>query len=253
MYRNQAILREVNDLVEGNWWEKLSEQWNHYKWAIYALTGVVISVAGIVALKKWFGSESTVAQIIPSGDQITKNLARTTRKLQRTRTTKPHFQQCSETPDLESVVKKYIARNYVTISISKNGEIKRKLTACGIFNRIAIMPRHYVKEIRRCASDGYTIQMGPALFEHEWKDYTFDESDFTISNTTDLALWRMPASGGLFKDIRKFVCKDADLEQHITTVGSILVAPGRKNLCLVDQAVEIKGVQNTEIVERCGW
>nr|AWK77851.1 polyprotein [Darwin bee virus 4] len=244
-----ALNEEVQVLTAVSWWEKLSDQWANYKYMILTIGGVITAIGGVMALHKVFsGAPRAMAEYIGSGDEATRNLRRTTRTLQRVRTNRPHFQEVQEQPELDTVVKQYIARNYLTIALYKEkGRVL--MTACGIYGHKALLPRHYVKAIRKAAEAGIKITVGPALLQHEWKEYTFDKADFITSDTTDLSLWTLPASFGMFKDIRKFMATDEDLQRPITTDGCILLAPTRVNPVLKEQSVEILGLQNSQSVE----
>lgn len=255
MRDTRVVEREVIQLTIPTWWENLTGTWEKYKLLILAVGGVSTAIAGILTLRSIFAQNSSGEEslprleYVPSGDERTRHLARTTRQLQRVRPTRPHFQQVQETPDLDTVVKKYVANNYVTLEITLEGGERRLLTACGLFGHKALLPRHYVKAIRRWAEEGRKMRAGPALLEHNWKEYTFDEADFITSTTTDLAVWTLPPSFALFKDIRKFLCTDDDLTKPISTVGSILLAPNRRNVALKEVILDIAGLQSSEIVE----
>lgn len=243
------ISSEINVLSDRSWWTALGEAYSDYKTLIWSLIGVSAAVGGILTIHSLFKtSASPEVQYIESGDNRTRHIRNTVRALQRPRTTRPHFQSTDgETPILSDVVKRYVARNYFTI-ILKLGDQKRQLTACGLYGRKAILPRHYVKEIRRQHLEGAEILAFPALLPHESHTYTFDESDFICSDVTDLAIWTLPPSFGMFKDIRKFLSKDDDLEKAISPYATLMLAPCRTSPALSEIDIQIKGVQNSEVV-----
>lgn len=243
------IQQEVAVLSSPTWWESLGAFYDRYKVLIFSLAGVSAAVGGILTIQSLMTTTTPQTQYNDQYDGArTHRIRQGVRALQRPRPNRPHFQSTEgETPTLGDTVKRYIARNYITITLRLN-EKTRLLTACGLYNRVALLPRHYVKEIRRQYLEGATIEVGPALLIHEHKPYTFDEVDFVCSDVTDLAIWTLPPSFGLFKDIRKFFAKDEDLERAITTNGELLIAPCRRTPNLTAVPVEIKGVQGTEVV-----
>ncbi|HCL1228155.1 TPA: hypothetical protein N1339_004931 [Salmonella enterica] len=241
---------EITALAQGNWWDRLSDTYTHYKQIIWAVVGVSAAVGGIMAIHSIFKATGPSVQYMDSGDNRTIRVRREVRTLQRPpHQGQVHFQSSSDaTPDLVDVVKRYVARNYVKIRLEFGGET-RLLTAVGLFNRQALLPRHYVKEIRRRITEGAKIFVGPSMLEHEMKEYTFDESDFKVSATTDLATWTLPPSFGMFKDIRKFISLDADLEKSFAPNATLLIAPCRLTPTLTAVPVDVLGIQNSEVVK----
>nr|AWK77843.1 polyprotein [Darwin bee virus 2] len=249
MFPREDLQQEISIITSDSWWERIDGVWSNYKYVILAVGGVITAIGGIMALNRLFADvPHAMVEYVQSGDELTRNLKSTTRALQRVRTVRPHFQNVQDQPELDSVVKQYVARNYVTIALYKPKGIIL-MTACGIYGHQAILPRHYVKAMRKSFEAGYKIEAGPALFKHEWKEYTFDSRDFITSDTTDIALWNLPASFGMFKDIRKFIATDDDLSHPITTEGCIFLAPTRLNPVLKEQTLEILGLQNSQSVE----
>lgn len=245
---NEPLSQELTVLSTTSWWEKLGDFYSTYKTIIWSLAGVTAAIGGIMSIHSIFRATEPVAQYINYDHDRTHQVRRTVRTLQRVRPNRPHFQSSEgETPDLSDTVKRYIARNYVTVLIKVGGET-RMLTACGIFSRKALMPRHYVKELRTRSFAGAEILIHPALLPHEVHTYTFDAADFIESDVTDLAIWTLPASFGMFKDIRKFLSKDADLEKAIATEATMMLAPCRKNPTLTQIALNISGVSASEVV-----
>lgn len=53
----------------------------------------------------------------------------------------------------------------------------------------------------------------------------------------------------MFKDIRKFLAKDSDLEKSISPHATLLLAPCRLSPHLAEIPVDIRGVQNSEVVK----
>ena len=245
MRANEDLALEISNITATGWYQRVGDAFVNYRTLIVAAAGLVMAVGSIFGMYKFFsiGTDPARVEFVPSGDEITRNLKRTTRTLQRTRTERPHFQQVNEHPPLDSVVKKYVARNYITISLYKPAG-RVKLTACGIYGTVALLPRHYVRAIKEAWEKSVKITITPALLEHEEHVYTYDAADFTISESTDLAIWVLSPSFGMFKDIRKFIATDEDLSKPITTEGSLLLAPTNRNPVLKEQSIEILGLQN---------
>nr|AWK77861.1 polyprotein [Bundaberg bee virus 5] len=228
-----------------SWWDYLPSSWSGYIALISALAGVAYVVKSLVGMWSVFGQPAVQAVEYDQGQ--TRHLRQTTRALQR-EPGRSYFQAEQETPSLESVVKKYVASNYITLELTKEGQSRKLLNGVGLYNRVALLPRHYVRFVANLIQDGYICRVGQSLFPHTLHFYTYSPSDFVESPTTDLALFYLPASFGMFKDIRKFFCTDDDLTHNINSCGSILVPPGSRNPVLKDQPIIINRVKPSQTI-----
>ncbi|APG78039.1 hypothetical protein [Hubei picorna-like virus 39] len=239
------------------WWEYLSEKWAHYKQFFFVIAGVVGGITALSSTYSMFasllnlGSSTTIAPVVQvaSNDAHIRHLRgqRDLRPLNR-HSTRPYVQS-----DTTSVVDKYIARNYVSFQIYRDNVMIYQLSGVGLFNHWCLMPRHYVSRLREDASQGYTIKLVPALGRngiksHEATVYTFDAEDFKISSHTDAALFKVPASYPMFKDIRSFCSTDKDLSEHINSRGSIFLVPGSDGSVPRITDIDIFGRVNSAII-----
>nr|UDL13967.1 MAG: polyprotein [Xiangshan picorna-like virus 1] len=244
------VASELTTITSKPWWAHLGEMFTAHKTLILALGGTITAISGLLVFYKLFDTQDPAEP--QSGREYdagyTRQIRQRTRQLQRNKTTRPHFQS-GEDPTLGDVCQKYIAKNAVQIIVMDKEKKKHILLATGIFNSYALLPRHYVKALKKWHAQGCEFMICKAMLTHEMSSYTFDEDDFTISPTTDLALWKVPKSFGFFKDIRKFFATDDDLLHPITTYGTLIVPPNSRCDALRVINVDIKGIQNTEVVQ----
>lgn len=228
------------------WWDYVPSSLGGFVALIGALSGVSVAIYGLVNIWGLFQTPNVPRlQNRDYDENRTRHIRQTVRSLQRPQG-RSYFQAASETPALEDVVKKYVAGNYITIELSKEGCTRKLLNGVGIYNRVALLPRHYVSYIENLVSEGYTCRLGQSILPHTMHEYTYSARDFVVSPVTDLALFYLPASAGFFKDIRKFFATDDDMTHSINSSACILVPPGTRNLVLKEFAIHISDVRATQ-------
>nr|QXV86370.1 polyprotein [Iflaviridae sp.] len=248
------------DMTSENWWTYLSEPWERYK-NILKITTMVAGAMGAVyltytQLSSWFGSSAPAVAHwpIPQGDpnynpEHTRFIQRAARDIRAVRTPR---QIHSQGDNLGDVVESYVCNNYIRIVIDSEQK-QRYLTAMGIFGHYAILPRHYVKLLSEEHKAGKKIYIAAAKMEWAGSQstrhlYNFDERDFRVSPITDIAIFKLPASFRMFKDIRKFLCLQKDLSQnYINSEGKIILSPTRDNQIPQVIPIVLKDFQQSEV------
>lgn len=248
--------QEVEQLQSQPWYMFLGEVWDNYKYAIIAITGLSSGLIAMYGLRSMFtnlpGMQGQSDDDYDPSDQY-KTIRGQVKNVQRVRPVRHGFTRTQvmedDTPLLAEVVKKNILRNTMTMIILEEGKIKRQLTITGICGRVSLLPRHYVKVIKEAAENGRELRLGPSLVKYEQKQYTYSPSDFRISSTTDLALFILPKTFSLFKDIRKYFIKDDDLMRPMTSSACLIIGPNARVLTPREVSVTVRGMQSTQEVE----
>nr|QKN89072.1 MAG: polyprotein [Iflaviridae sp.] len=259
-WANQQILPV--DITPTNWWTYLGDSWKEYK-NMLIVTGLIAGTMGAVYLtysqiSSWFGSQGNAptrdinfwpsVQNDPNyNPEHARFIQHANRQIRAVRVPR------TQGDNLSDVVEGYICKNYVRIIIGSDTKT-RYLTAIGIFNHYAAMPRHYVRLLADAQKEGKSINLAQAAVEwagskYTRQLYTFDIKDFTISHVSDIAYFKLPASFKMFKDIRKFLTTQKDIDNYISSEGKIIVAPTRENQIAQVIPIQIKGYQHSEIFE----
>lgn len=262
-------------LAPDNWWTYLSDTWVDYK-NMLVITGLIAGTMGAVYLtytqiSSWFLGPT----VVPNGSAEANEISywpmdrnstpvmfqsdpnynpEHQRFIQRAdRIVRPTRMPRTQGDNLADTVEGYICKNYVRIIVG-SGQRLRYLTAIGIYNHYAAIPRHYVRLLANAQKENKTIHLAQALVEwagskYSRQEYTFDIADFIISPVSDIAYFRLPASFNMFKDIRKFLSTQRDINNYISSEGKIIIAPTRENQIPQVVPIQIKGYQQSEIFE----
>lgn len=226
-----------------NWWSYMTDLADQYKIPLLVTTGAIGMFA---ALYKWY-NKTPIPIIVQAGlkdydPSHTRHIANAPKIVYSMR----HSQ--SENT-LEDTVCNYIYRNYVTIRLIGE-ETHRNLTALGIFNHVAIIPKHYIVAIDEHQRAGGKIMVQPSKHfingtDTQLREYTWSAKDFRLTDTTDMGIFILPSSFELFKDIRKFFCKQADLEVGLNSQAKFLLNPTRKGYALDIYGITLDGYRNS--------
>lgn len=252
MEREWPAYGEVQQFRAKNWVDYLSETWDNYKTVILVAGGISAVLAGMY---KYFNMLQTPVEIqTPRNDgPFRQHLQTQHRQLTRPRPLRYAVPQSDlPTPTLDDVVKNYVLRNAMTVTVRRDGKVHRSMTITGLYNHVAIMPRHYLRVLREFKDTGYAIWIQPAMYNHEAKPYAWCDTDFKVCPNTDLCFFTLPSSFLLFKDIRKFFATDEDLTRPITNEGVLLLAPSPKNTLPNVIPLTIEGFQAQQLVEDNG-
>nr|QXV86366.1 polyprotein [Iflaviridae sp.] len=246
------------EITPDNWWTYLSDSMKQYK-DMLIVTGLIAGTMGAVYLTysqiaSWFGGPQQQVDYWPGTQSDPNYNPEHARFIQRVnRTIRPTRMAHTQGDNLDDVVESYICQNYVRIIIGTEST-NRYLTAIGIFNHYAAMPRHYVRLLANAKKDGKEIYLARAAVEWAGSKftrqlYTFDQNDFIISPISDICYFKLPASFNMFKDIRHFLTTQKDIDGYISSEGKIIVAPTRENQIAQVIPIHIQGYQQSEIFE----
>lgn len=252
-------------LTQDNWWTYLSDTWKEYQ-SMLIVTGLIAGTMGAVYMtyshiSSWF----TGPEVSPEVPRVTHQPDQQadpnynpehSRFIQRSqREIRPVRMPRTQGDNLADVVEGYIVKNYMRIVVTNESTNKvRYLTAIGLFNHYAALPRHYVKVLSEAKREGKKIEIAQAMVEWAGSKFTrqvynYDASDFIVSTISDIAFFKVPASYKMFKDIRKFLTTQKDLNNYISSEGKIVLAPTRENQIAQVIPIQIKGYQHSAIFE----
>jgi len=211
------------DLPE-TWWEWLSGKWEKYGKLVKVLTGIAALFTIVVKLTAAFGGIGAESQFGASASASSeKSYVPRTRhhvfqKGVRQKYDEGIFSSTqSATNSMLPETAGKIFRNQVLIKIWTSDNQTRSMAGVGIRNRSVLMPKHYVKELRKANALAYpitieSINTRQASSNHMRRVYTFNEEDFSYVTTTDLAVLHLPSSFPLFKDARSCASLNACVE-----------------------------------------
>nr|WPV63261.1 MAG: polyprotein [Wufeng shrew iflavirus 16] len=161
---------------------------------------------------------------------------------------------------LHEVVRGKIVHNAFHIHFVKpDGTMfKRNILGIGLIGHFALINRHYLKHLKGYHKEGCTVKIVPLGDPYNARTYAFDQSDFICSPEADLALWRMPKSYPMFKDIRRYIATLDDMEKAMPN-SMVLFAPpnsstvAREIKVTVAGLIERKSVTDSDgtIIEAC--
>lgn len=130
----------------------------------------------------------------------------------------------------EDVTLRKIQGNMLRVVFYKNKIVTTcNIVATGIKGRVAIINRHLVDTIERFSST-HQILVYRVGEENKHHIYQYDKTDFTRSTASDLALWKVPASFNMFRDILGMFAIDKDFE-NIPTKLKIYAPPHKSKGC----------------------
>lgn len=239
------------DINMGEWWRYLTGKVDEYRIPLMVSAGAISVIA---ALYKWFYKQDISLTAIQSGlKDYDPSHTRHVRQAQR-------IVHAMRTPQSENTLYdsllQYIQRNYITIIIDHGAEHSR-MTAVGVFNHHALLPRHYVDVLYKAYVDGAKIYIQPTSAfsqggDFKRREYTWSNKDFQQSDKTDMAVFTLPTSFELFKDIRKFFMLNKDLERGLNSAGRIVLNPNRKGVPLAVYGITLQGYLNHVTVNNKG-
>nr|QKN88747.1 MAG: polyprotein [Totiviridae sp.] len=238
-YKEPALL--------SSWWDYLSDIWAHYKTFITYTLGlgtVVCTVIGIYKLATSFTSP-IIAQF--GGSEYSTDSPRHRRAPLHTRTERRYFQSATENPSVFESVQKYICKNTVKFSLVVDGKAKI-MYGVGLFGHYVLVPRHYVVEMKRGIAHNGLITVEPYARPHEKINLNLSLSDLIESMNTDLAYLKLPANFQIFKDLRKYLCTEDDLDKPLPASGILMACPGRGKEYMREVLTDIQGISSSQII-----
>nr|QKW94213.1 non-structural polyprotein [PNG bee virus 10] len=145
-----------------------------------------------------------------------------------------------------------IRDNYFVIKVSdRGGNTLRQLCGLGIYQRIGIMPKHYLQYLRtEYDPEKHTLQVGRAIVPEHAVGYTFSELDFLASEQADLCVFYAPTSTNMYKDIRKYFGTIDDLTRPMSSDGIVLQCPTRNAREVIARQITIRGYRKMQHVKQ---
>lgn len=235
----------IKELTQIDWYENYIDHDNLvYLLKVIGFASVALgSLYGLSKIYRYF-VPTTLEQITPSGDSITRHF-----KSRIDRVNRSSFVKVQNDGGVVSTTMQKVAKNYFTIVVIRDGKGNRMLSGCGIYGRIGIMPRHYLRKMREWNKElNVSFAISPSIYPNELNQYVFDEIDFVESDTADICLFRLPASCNMFKDIRKYIATDEDFSKVMSPDGMLLRVPSSRHEFIQQINIELYGKQTSEII-----
>lgn len=231
------------EIKQFTWWEKIREIGEKYKWIFQAISGIIIVIGTVIGVYKFATRVTTEVQNSGLNGSPEQSARVSTRSMFGRRSGQVYnFQPRSQIVNSNAlpleVSKNYVERN--TYRLELRGEKTIVMYGVGLFGHTLLIPKHYVMEIQAKISKGYLLYGSPLLQPQMVHKLNLMVSDFSVSADTDIAYCKLPPSVPLFKDIRKFIATDQDLERVISADATLLVVPTRGSARMREVDVELK-------------
>lgn len=243
MIRPQWTDEPEIEIPQEDWWTYLGQQYEKYKTLINVCLGIAATVGSLLAIGKlwdcWWAPQA-------QGDiNYNAHEQRQLRRVVQPRRVQPERMRV-QSEDLMEVVREQVVRNYVLLKIWKDDKVYRQLTLTGLCGKYAVMPKHYMKALAENFELRKTLE--PALFvngskNHLRMEYAWESEDCEELLNTDLAFIRLPNTYPSFKDIRKFLQTDKDLQGYYPNEGEIVLAPTRRRQGIMSKSVDLLGIE----------
>lgn len=238
-------------VISTSWWVYLSEKWTMYKnFFIYsaAAISVVAALLGAYNLATRVSTISGAMQQVSATAGSPERQPRNPRRLlQRDGGRRAYFHAETGTPSLYEVATGYICRNTFAIEI-KVGTKSKMLYGTGLFNHFLLIPRHYIREIKKAVLAGHRIYGWPLSQPQLKAEIILTSCTMKESDETDLAYIILPPKFPIFKDIRKFLSLDSDYDTPITSEGILLANPKSGCEFMREVEVDIAGIQSEQVI-----
>lgn len=241
------LREEVRNLGEVSWIDSLSGLVEKYK-VLLCIGGAVAAIAAVCyGGKRMYDAWFVQAQNGPGPYQYKDkdDFARSGKKVVNRRPVKHFVRAQNENPSVEEVVPDKVAANFVTVRVELANGQSRRASVCGLQGHIALLPKHY---LRLFSSPGSVMYLSSTMNRGGETRYTYCKSDFVESDNTDLAIWHMPRSYPLFKDILKYFATDDDLTNPTDSVAQILVPPTKRDPELFIRDLECVSFSPSEVI-----
>lgn len=249
VFKPSWMIPIVEPTLASDWWNYLSGLWEEYKYAFTWIAGVSVVVAGLMSAYNLstgllgIGVQSSVGSADPNASPRHRRSGVTKSSGERR-----YFQAAEESPSVLAVVEKYIVQNMTRITIYK-GKKSVVIYGIGVFHKCLLIPRHYVKELRKALCEGLTIEAWPTSKPQLKTECNFTNQDFTESDSADLAYVCMPASFPIYKDLRKFMSTESDWTKVMPSEGILLAVPGKNFEYPTEILVDIYDIVQEQRIE----
>lgn len=202
---------------------------------------VFATFKGLQSLSNVLFNSNPVSQIISSGDAVIRKFKPETRKLQ--------HNIVKAQGSCEEAITSKVVNNYFVIRVKNTVDNStRQLVGIGIKQRIGILPRHYYEYMRDLDHSNHVITIGPATVVDHGIAYSYSDSDFLQSDVSDLAVFYLPTSYNMFKDIIKYFGTDSDLNSKHSSIAQMVRVPTRTENYISIIQLELKGYKKRQTI-----
>lgn len=251
VFYRTSWMKEVSIQVPVTWWDLLSEMWEKYKSCFKVIGVVTVTLGTIIQTYNCFahlnptGNTQASGAAVYSGENRVYN--RTRNYVSRTGERRYFQGAFQDNPTIFEVVEKYIFHNTVQIcAISGEGKCTT-MYGTGLFNHYLLIPRHYSQFIKQRLTQKFKFMAQPLGKPQLQVQLNLTIDDFIDSTTTDLAYLHMPASFGLFKDLRKFIPTEREVGE-LPSKGILFANPSGGNEFMREIDIDILGISDRQVI-----
>lgn len=217
------------DLVPKNWWDYLSETLSPYKFLIVTSISVAAAISSLLMGVRFWNTANGLCQFDPNYDAgATRQIRSAYRRVSvRNRERLPLVQA----NQIDDNIRTAVAANYYVVTVQDGTTVRKRMNVLGLYGRVALMPKHYVRVILTAIENKLQVYVQPANHatagtQHLQVQWVCSSTDFISHPDTDLAIARFPRTVPLLKDIRKFFWTEDDLaSQGPAATGTVIVPP----------------------------
>ncbi len=209
--------------------------------AVGVSVAVFATFKGLQSLGSFLFGANPASQIISSGDAVIRKFKPEVKKLTH------HI--VSPQGSCDDAITSKVVGNYFVMKVVglPDGSVKQ-LVGLGIKQRTGILPRHYYEFLRDQDHSKISITIGPAINLDHGLAYSFCETDFLQSDVSDLAVFYLPPSFNMFKDITRYFGTDADLNGKHSPLAQMVRVPTRTEKFVSIIQLELKGYKKRQTI-----
>lgn len=242
---------EVHIEIHQDWWNYLTGVWAQYGQTITYVGAVIGAISALVGLYGFATRVSAVTNVVSQVSATAGSPERAprnpVRNLSRMRRPVSYFHAEEDTPTVFRVACGYICRNTFKIDVMV-GSKKKEMYGTGLFGHYLLLPRHYVRALRKHFSEGCKIYGAPLAAPQMRSELDLHSLQIVSSEDTDIAYMQLPPKYPLFKDIRKFLALDSDFDTPITSEGYLLANPKSGCEFMMQIQVDIDGIAPSQVI-----
>lgn len=183
------------------------------------------------------------SQIIASGDEVIRKFKPIVRDVRHA------VVKHQSSNNFDSIVNKVI-NNYVVIEVMhKESGHKRMLCGIGIKQRMAIIPKHYYEYLTRLDITCHELRLKRASELDKGVVYSFNPGDFMLSDCSDVAVFYLPVSFNMFKDITSYFGTDQDHVSKHSNKGVLIRVPTRTDKFVQLHSIDLQGHKKRQLIK----
>lgn len=183
------------------------------------------------------------AQIVSSGDEVIRKFKPVVRDIRHA------VVKHQSSSNFDSIVNKVI-NNYIVLEVThKDSGHKRMLCGIGIKQRMAVIPKHYYEYLTRLEMENYELRLKRACEADKGVIYTFNVADFMLSHCSDVAVFYLPMSFNMFKDITSYFGTDQDHISKHSNKGVLVRVPTRTEKFIQLHSVDLQGHKKRQLIK----